>query len=485
MQKIQKISPDSITKGLLILLGLASVLSYLYAWSLQDLRQNTVQFLAAFFAAFLLYAAATLLVLKHAQTTDRWALGIVFTGAILFCGLLIFTPPTLSDDMYRYVWDGRVQAEGISPYRYPPNAPELARLRDAQIWLFINRKSVVTVYPPGAEAVFAFLWRVIPDSVRWFQLVMSGAAILAGFLLVGLLHELGRSPLRALIFLWSPLLIFEVSHSAHIDALILPLLVGAWWGRVREKDGLVGALIGLATAIKFYPALLLPALWRPRHPRGRWTMPLAFISVLIALYLPYLWLDGRGVLGFLPDYLNEVFNISPLVKWLIYHLPHDRLAQSQAYVRMLSLGLWGLASLLMILFPPRDGVSALRRCLWPISIITLLNQNLFSWYILWLLPLLAVFLQEGVLHWGNHKVRLGLRLDAWTAWWLFSGLAALSYTFFINWKPVKAAIQFQFWPLYILLVLSLVASVLHKAQISLLNRPGLVRSNSVSESLER
>jgi alpha-1,6-mannosyltransferase len=484
MQKTHKFPPDSVTKGLLLLLGLASILPYLYAWSLQDLRKNTIQFLVAFCVAFLLYAAATLLALKYAWLADRWTLIVVFGGAILFCGLLIFTPPTLSDDMYRYVWDGRVQAEGVSPYRYPPNAPELARLRDSQIWRFINRKSAVTVYPPGAEAMFAILWRIVPDSVRWFQLVMSGSAILAGLLLVGLLREMGRSPLRALIFLWSPLLIFESAHAAHVDALILSLLVGAWWGRVREKDGLVGALIGLATAIKFYPALILPALWRPRHPRGRWTMPLAFISVMVVLYLPYIWLDGGGVLGFLPSYLNEVFNISPLVEWLIYRLPHDRLAQSQAYVRMLSLGLWGLASLLMILFPAQDSASALRRCLWPISIITLLNQNLFSWYMLWLLPLLAIFLQEGALRWGKREIKLGLRLDAWTAWWLFSGLAALSYTFFIDWKPEPAAIRIQFWPLYILLALSLATGLLRKARIPFHRAPGLVRSSHVSGGLE-
>jgi len=484
MQKTLKFFPDSLAKGLAPLLGLASILPYLYAWSLQDLRENTLQFLIAFFAAFLLYAAATLIVLKYPSLADRWSMIAVVGAAILFFGLLVFTPPTLSDDMYRYVWDGRVQAEGISPYRYPPNALELRRLRDPKVWLFINRKSAVTIYPPGAEMFFAILWRIIPDSVRWFQLVMSGAAILAGFLLVGLLRSLDRSPLRALIFLWSPLLIFESAHAAHVDALILPLLVGAWWARVREKDGLVGALIGLATAIKFYPALLLPALWRPRHKRGRWTMPVAFISVLAVLYLPYLRLDGVGVLGFLPDYLNEVFNISPLVKWLIYHLPHDHLAQSQGYVRLLSLGLWGLASLGMVLFPARDGVSALRRCLWPISIISLLNQNLFSWYLLWLLPLLAIFLQEGTLVLGRRVIRLGLRMDVWTAWWLFSGLAALSYTFFIDWKPVPAAIQFQFWPLYVLLSANLIVGVLRKARISLRSAPELARANGVSGGIE-
>jgi hypothetical protein len=73
-----------------------------------------------------------------------------------------------------------------------------------------------------------------------------------------------------------------------------------------------------------------------------------------------------------------------------------------------------------------------------------LTQNLFSWYMLWLLPLVALFVRPGRL--------MGLRADAWTGWWLFCGLVALSYTFFIRWEPVPAALWVQFVPLYGLLL---------------------------------
>ncbi len=157
--------------------------------------------------------------------------------------------------MYRYVWDGRVQAQGISPYLYPPNASELSYLRDKDVYPSINRKGVVTVYPPAAEASYATLWRILPDNIHWFQITMAVGGLLAGILLVGLLRDLGRSPERVLIYLWSPLLAFETAHSAHVDGLILPFLVGAWWARVRDRDNRVGILLGIATAMKFYPAL--------------------------------------------------------------------------------------------------------------------------------------------------------------------------------------------------------------------------------------
>ena len=76
----------------------------------------------------------------------------------------------------------------------------------------------------------------------------------------GCCGRLGLPPARGLIFLWSPLLIFETAHAAHVDGLLLPLLIGAWWARARERDGLTGMLLGLATAMRLYPALLLRAL---------------------------------------------------------------------------------------------------------------------------------------------------------------------------------------------------------------------------------
>jgi hypothetical protein len=98
----------------------------------------------------------------------------------------------------------------------------------------------------------------------------------------------------------------------------------------------------------------------------------------------------------------------------------------------------------MVIRPAADGASALRRCIWLIGIFTLLTQNLFSWYMLWTLPLIALFLQPGPL--------AGLRLDGWSGWWLFSGLVMLSYSFFIRWRPVPVLLGVQFIPLYLLLL---------------------------------
>jgi alpha-1,6-mannosyltransferase len=454
----------------LSVLGVLSLVPYIYAWYLGDLRVHTIAIVVAFTAAFGLYGLAVIQVLQTGQASKR-TLFLILGIAFAMQAILIFTRPTLSDDMYRYVWDGRVQAQGISPYRFPPDAPELTALRDPNIWASVNRKEAVTVYPPAAEMAFALLWRIWPDNVDWFQIAMAAGGLLAGGLLLRLLQALGRSPARVLIYLWSPLLAFETAHASHVDGLVLPLLVGAWWARVRQRDTLTGILLGLGTAIKFYPALLLPALWRPNSREGRWRMPVGFAVTVAVCYLPYLLNSGAGVIGFLPKYFKETFNISPIVGFLFTIFQRVHIDPRSGVPVLMAAALVVIGGLMM-LKPAPDGESAVRRSIWMIGVFTLFSQDLFSWYMLWLLPLLAVFLDMSRMGGKLKGSFLVLQGNAWTGWWLFSGLVGLSYLFFIRWKPVSWAIWAQFLPLYAFLLIDLMRKVLKRQNASYAWFPG-------------
>jgi len=428
-------------------LGFLSFVPYLYALALGDLRQRTAGFEAAFLGAFALYILAVTLALRvrdDEPASARW-LVLIFALGIAFRAVLIFSEPRLSDDMYRYVWEGRVQANGYSPYLTPPDAPELVHLRDSVIWPLINRKNHVTIYPPAAELAFAALWRIWPDSVHGLQLVMAFADVLTGTLLVLLLRGLRQPPQRVLIYLWSPLVIFEIAHSAHVDALVLPLLVGAWLMRVKGRDGWTGVLLGAAAALKLYPALLLPALWRPRDEEERrrpaWLMPLAFVVVVGAAYAPFLW-HGTLSAGYLPTYFSESSNMSlafPIItvmQWL--GAPAERIANGVMVVTVLVIGVS------FVVRPAVEARQALMRCLWIMGAYVLLTPLLHPWYLLWLVALLALFVQPGP---------YGLRCGAWTGWLLFTGTVALSYTFYIAYQTVVWAVVLEFAPLYALLIL--------------------------------
>ncbi len=79
---------------------------------------------------------------------------LIIGAGLVFRGTAFFAPPTLSDDIYRYLWDGRVQMAGINPYNYPPNDANLAHLK-TEDWEGINHKHIRTIYPPLAQTIFA------------------------------------------------------------------------------------------------------------------------------------------------------------------------------------------------------------------------------------------------------------------------------------------------------------------------------------------
>lgn len=438
-------------------LGVVSGLVYLLVLVHGRFRPfRIVPFFPIFGAAFILYAVAVWLILRAPPATDRRAwLGAIFGFAVLFNLVLLPSWPSLSDDMFRYVWDGRVQAAGINPYRYPSNAPQLVDLRDKSIWQSMNRKDAVTIYPPFAEMIFAATWRIFPDSVTSFKLVMIGASLLAGWLLVLLLRALDQPPERVLIFLWNPLLIFEVAHAGHVDALYLPLIVGAFLLRARHRENWrteagIGILLGLATLVKLYPAMLAVPLWSLRDADGkrRWrlALPIALVLTVLAGYAVYIQ-PGVNTLGFLPKYGKEFFNMSPLIHALIdWGYYHHIVWYEFAGIGMPVLV--ALVSLIFFLFPARTRRQAILRCLWPIGIYLLINHNLFSWYALWLLPLIALDLC-----WS---------LRAALAWWVFTGTIALSYTFFIHGKELRWAMWVEFTPVYALLILAAGFKLYHR-----------------------
>lgn len=97
---------------------------------------------------------------------EREALLLIVVVALILRAVLLATPPFLSSDIFRYVWDGRVQAAGINPYRYVPAASELRGLRDAAVFPHVNRADyAVTIYPPTAQVLFLLVTRVAESAI--------------------------------------------------------------------------------------------------------------------------------------------------------------------------------------------------------------------------------------------------------------------------------------------------------------------------------
>jgi len=285
------------------LLGCGLVLLVLTASGLYAQRQDDID---GFVAVALAQGAAYLvaLALIGRRTASRRVVILILGVAVAMRIAILAAPPFLSSDIYRYVWDGRVIAAGINPYRYIPADPHLAALRDAAIFPRINRSTYArTIYPPLSEAIFVAVTR-ISESVTAMKIAMVAFEAIAVLVLLRLLVGAGLPAVRIIVYAWHPLPAWEFAGSGHIDAAIIAFVALALWSRRRFGGGFTGLSLALAVLVKLYPAVLFPALWRPMGRRWEWRMPTVFVAAVALAYLPFLGV-GWGVFGFLPGYVAE------------------------------------------------------------------------------------------------------------------------------------------------------------------------------------
>ena len=273
-------------------------------WALSYLRDfENKQFVEIFMLQMGAYGFIAWRLLKGSWMRPEYArrtLVVIFVIAGLLRAIALFSPQTLSTDAFRYVWDGRVQAAGINPYRYLPTDPTLEPLRDQAIYPNINRAGYAhTIYPPTAQLSFFAIER-LSDGILGMKLGMLAFELLAMGCLVTLLHRRGLPMTRVLLYAWHPLPIWEFAGSGHVDAVAIGLLMLAFLAASRRASLFAGIALAAATLVKFYPAVAGPALYR----RWDWRLPLGFVVTLALLYAPYLSV-GSGVFGFLSGYADE------------------------------------------------------------------------------------------------------------------------------------------------------------------------------------
>jgi alpha-1,6-mannosyltransferase len=243
---------------------------------------------------------------------DR-VLWLIFGIAIVLRAYVFLFDPLLSSDVYRYVWDGRVQAAGINPYRYFPAAQALEFLRDSAIFPHINRvDSAVTIYPPVAQLYFFIVTR-FGESVTAMRLAALGCEIIIVVLIMQLLRRVDRPTTRVVAYLWHPLPLWEIANGGHVDALMVALMMLGIWIALNGSALRGSVLIAMSMLVKPYVAPVLAGIWRPWDLR----MPLVVAAVVVLCYLPYLSV-GSGVLGYLTQgYLWEEGISAGYELWLL------------------------------------------------------------------------------------------------------------------------------------------------------------------------
>jgi len=420
-----------ITPGALLAIGLALGWLYQKYGYRHKFSQGIAGYIALFVLQFGLYLLACYFVLRSERPAGR-TLALVTSGiVVVFGGVfraeLAGKPPYLSTDVYRYVWDGNVQSHGINPYRYRPTATELSGLRDSRVFPKINGADYeVTPYPPVAEMIFLVVDLISPLNVTAFKIAIIGFDMITVLATMLVLARARIDPSRAVVFAWHPLVIWEGSHSGHVDSAFIACIAVCLLAWTYERHAIAGIALGAATLIKFYPIILLPAFlpsladkWAPLHStpqssfemlketgvrlrraflsRPGLTMIVSMVVTIGICYLPYLAM-GRGMFGYLTEYFEEEGFTNKGGRYFLLALGRKLMPiPTEAYtaVAMIALGALGLV---WVIKTRRGIMDVARGSIAIIGLSLLLTSPRYSWYYCWIVPFLCFDPRPGWLY---------------------------------------------------------------------------------------
>lgn len=341
--------------------------------------QVTWVFVALMAVAAALYFAAVAVVLRRPARGCFW---IVVLVAVAMRAIVLPAPPFLSSDVFRYVWDGKVQDAGINPYRYLPVDPALEQLRDGWIFPHINRAGTArTIYAPMAELVFGAVAAISPSVVA-MKAAMCLFELLGVAGIVYVLRAIRQPAERILIYAWNPLAVWAFAGNGHADAIGIGFLGLAIAASVARRQALAGVLLSCAALVKFLPAVVAPALWR----RWDWRMPAAAVITALALYGIYI-AAGWSLLGYLPGYSAEEDLGSGSGFWLLAGL--ERIAPlppfaGRLYIVIAAAALFGLALVVAGRDRRADPIGIARRTALLATATVFAISPHYAWYYPWL-----------------------------------------------------------------------------------------------------
>jgi hypothetical protein len=315
----------------------------------------------------------------------RWGLPARRRGWVPLFVLLAVCPRLFalnlvpSDDVPRYVWEGRVLLAGYNPFSIPPEDPRLAPFRD-DVYPLINHKDMPAIYPPVAQAVFTLLATLTHrvEDYRLFLLLVELGAIAMMFKWT---RVLGLERDRVMVYAFNPLVVVGIAGRGHLDSLQVLFLVWAMVCYGSRKEGAAMALMTVAGLIKFLAFFALPFLVNRRTIRH---VPLC-CGIVLAGYAPFFFLEGSFSFGNLGHYLGRFEYYS-----LTYAPLRFLLGTVGAHVATTVVLLASLASLWLTRTRPEYAIPPF------LLLVTLMNTTVHYWY---LIPILAL----GVV-WGSRSL---------------------------------------------------------------------------------
>jgi glycosyltransferase A (GT-A) superfamily protein (DUF2064 family) len=348
----------------------AVISAALVAVGVRDSSQGTREFLLLLGVASAAYLFAMTRLAQRAHPGPR-ALAAFALLAFAWRVPLVLAPTHPGADVSRYVWDARAVRAGLNPYAVAPGDPAASRVRTPESWP-VNNPDVPSPYPPGAQLFFQ-LATVPQESALAMKVSLVACEALLALALRRWLFTIGAGPGWILVYLWNPLVSFEVARMGHVDALGALLVVLAALALARGRTLGATIALALAAAVKPVAVVLAPLLWK----RISFRDAAAGIALLAALHLPFA-IRGGAVLGSVPEVVRR-FRFNGPIFDAVSSFATAEVAAAIAVAAGLAVAAWARARL---------AATSPDAWAWPLGATLLCAPLVYPWYLVWLAPFL-------------------------------------------------------------------------------------------------
>lgn len=217
-------------------------------------------------------------------------------GAVLCRAVLLFAFPNLSDDIYRFLWDGHLITDGISPFLQTPSQYLESLGNDpgkyGLLYDRLNSPDYYSIYPPVCQMVFSASAWIFEDNLFWSAVFMKSIFLISEtitiYFLLKLTQLLRLPQRRVLLYALNPLVIIELCGNLHFEAIMVLFLVLALWTFVRRRYKLFGFFMALSVGAKLLPLLFLPFFLKRMRLRDLAAAGITFCVTLLLLFLPFI-----------------------------------------------------------------------------------------------------------------------------------------------------------------------------------------------------
>jgi len=179
--------------------------------------------------------------------------------------LLLFAIPNLSDDYYRFIWDGRLDNRGVNPFSVTPaeyvRSAKQVNDYDKLLFIKMNSPDYHSVYPPVLQAIFSISTRFTDTtnvSIIIMRLFIVATEIGTLFLILGLLKAFGFNESKLLMYALNPLVIIELTGNLHFEALMIFFSLLTIYLLSKSKSAIAFISLAFAVAVKLNPLIFFP-----------------------------------------------------------------------------------------------------------------------------------------------------------------------------------------------------------------------------------